>query len=127
MQWLSLASDIIGVLGGIFAFFAWVQTLRLRKDQLKERERMNGKIRVILSYNESSYELPFHLRRSELTRAELLGRVGMIPVKDTKARFGISHFNSKEFFVRLNEIVLGEGNDILMIPCRQEEFEQFTV
>lgn len=132
MHWLSLVADVIGVLGGIFAFFAWLQTSRLRKDAERERQRQNARIKVILSYGGQKYELPFDLRRVELTRSELLGRLGMIPVKKNKRgneqkRFSISHLNSKEFFERLNELILGSGNDALIIPCERKEYEQFDI
>ena len=132
MQWMSWIADVIGILGGVFAFFAWRQATRLRKDAESERERQNARIKVILSHGGQTYELPVALRRAELTRSELLGRLGMIPVKKDKEgkeqkRFSISHINSKEFFERLNELILGSGNDVLIIPCKQEEFEQFDL
>jgi len=72
------------------------------------------------------------LRRADLTRAELLGRLGMVPVKkdqkgEEQKRFTISYFNSKEFFERLNALILGNGSDVLIIPCSKEEFEQFDI
>lgn len=132
MQWLSLASDVIGVLGGIFAFFAWLQTFRLRKEYERERKRQNARIKVIMSYGKEKYELPFDLRRSELTRSELLGRLGMIPVKKNskgqeQKRFSISHLNSEEFFKRLNDLITGSGDDVLIIPCERKEYEQFDI
>lgn len=132
MQWLSLASDVIGVLGGIFAFFAWLQTSRLRKDAERERQRQNERIKVILRYGEHQYELPVELRRAELTRSELLGRLGMVPVKKNskgqeQKRFSISYLNSKEFFETLNGLILGSGNDVLNIPCERKEYEQFDI
>lgn len=132
MQWLSIASDVIGVLAGIFAFLAWIQTLRLRKYQIAERERLNSSIHVVLQHEDKKYELPFPLRRSEFTRAELLGRLGMIPIKNDESekeqkRFSISYLNSKEFFEQMNRIVLGEGDDLLVVPCEWKEFNQFDI
>lgn len=129
-DWISNASDIIGVLGGIFAFLAWIQTLRLRRYQIAERERLNSMIRVVLQYEDKKYELPFPLRRSEFTRAELLGRLGMIPIKNEDSekeqkRFLLTYLNSKEFFERMNTIVQGEGEALLVIPCEWKEFNQF--
>lgn len=129
-DWISNASDIIGVLGGAFAFLAWIQTLRLRRYQIAERERLNSMIRVVLQYEDKKYELPFPLRRSEFTRAELLGRLGMIPIKNEDSekeqkRFLLTYLNSKEFFERMNTIVQGEGDALLVIPCEWKEFNQF--
>lgn len=131
-DWISNASDIIGVLGGTFAFLAWIQTLRLRKFQIAERERLNSMIRVVLQHEDKQYELPFPLRRSEFTRAELLGRLGMIPIKNDESekeqkRFSIAYLNSRDFFERMNRIVQGEGDDRLVVPCEWKEFNQFDL
>lgn len=131
-SWIGDIADFIGILGGVFAFFAWWQASRLRKDAEQERQRQNSRIKVILRYGGQTYQLPVDLRRAELTRSELLGRLGMIPIKkdergNEQKRFAISHLNSKEFFERLDELVLGNGNDVLIIPCKQEEFEQFEI
>lgn len=129
-KWISNTADIIGVLGGIFAFLAWIQTLRLRRYQTAERERLNSMIRVVLQYQDKKYELPFPLRRSEFTRAELLGRLGMVPIKNEDSekeqkRFSLAYLNSKEFFEQMNTIVQGEGAALLVIPCEWKEFNQF--
>lgn len=42
-EWVSNTPDIVGVLGAMFALFAWIQTLRLQKYQTAERERLNSK------------------------------------------------------------------------------------
>lgn len=131
-EWISNASDIIGVLGGVFAFLAWIQTLRLRKYQVAEQRRLNSTIRIVLQYQDQEYELPFPMRRSEFTRAELLGRLGMIPVKNDdkdqeQKRFSIAYLNSREFFEQMNRIVQGEGDDQLVVPCTWKEFNQFDL
>jgi hypothetical protein len=131
-EWISNTADIIGVLGGVFAFLAWMQTLRLRNYQIAERERLNSRIRVVLQHEEKIYELPFPLRRSEFTRAELLGRLGMIPIKkdeseEEQKRFSLSYLNSRDFFEQMNRIVLGEGDDLLVVPCERKEFSQFDI
>lgn len=131
-EWISNASDIIGILGGTFAFLAWIQTLRLRRYQIAERERLNSKIRVLLQYEDKKYELPFPLRRSEFTRAELLGRIGMIPIKNEESeqehkRFSLAYLNSKDFFEQMNRIVQGKGDDLLVVPCEWKEFNQFDL
>ncbi|MBV6392012.1 MAG: hypothetical protein KPEEDBHJ_01229 [Anaerolineales bacterium] len=131
-QWVSNVADIIGVLGGVFAFLAWIQTLRLRKYQIAEQKRLNSRIRVVLQYEDEKYELPFPLRRSEFTRAELLGRLGMVPIKNDESdqeqkRFLITYLNSRDFFEQMNRIVQGEGDDLLVVPCEWKEFNQFDL
>jgi len=61
------------------------------------------------------------LCRAEITRAEILGRLGMILMKLRGCRF------SPEFLRRLNEIIQGSEDTVLTIPCTQQEFEQFDL
>ena len=51
----------------------------------------------------------------------------MIPMKEKGKRFSLNYLGEKEFLQRLNEIREGDGDSILVIPCNQEEFEQFDV
>ncbi len=77
-------ADVLSVIGTVFAGFGWWQAKINSKQMTKEKERMNRQIMVILRLAESHRQiiLPVHLRRHELTRAELLGRIGMIPRKN---------------------------------------------
>ncbi len=59
--------------------------------------------------------------------AEILGRIGMIPVKDKGERFKLTHLNTREFLRRVNEIVEGDNDTTLSIPCAKDEFEQFDI
>ena len=127
MQWLSLASDIVGVLGGVFALFAWIQSRRVSKQLEAEQQRKDKKIRVVLSYGGDELELPVEMRRGEFTRAEVLGRIGMIPMKVAGKRFELKHLNTDEFLRRVNEITDGSEATALVIPCAKAEFEQFEI
>jgi hypothetical protein len=126
MQWLSLASDVIGVLGGIFALFAWLQSRRVSKELEAERQHKEKKVRIVLGYGAEKLELPMEMRRSEFSRAEILGRLGMLPTDDGK-RFSLSYLSTAEFLKSINEINIGESDDTLLIPCTQDEFRQFKV
>ncbi len=123
------SADIIGVLGAIFATLAWVNTRRIRKESAKERERKNQKIKVILKNYDTgkTLELPVEMSRGEFSRAELLGRIGMIPMKNPKERFGITYFHSKEFYQHLDQVRVGSGEYEFIIPCTESEIEQFNV
>lgn len=125
--WLSIGSiaDILGILGAIAAFLAWIQSRKVSKELDKERQRKDKKIRVVLCHDDATLELPMEMRRAEFTRAELLGRLGMLPTENGK-RFSLGYLNTAEFLNRLNEINMGNENDILLIPCTVEEFKQFN-
>jgi hypothetical protein len=127
MERISLIADFIGILGGIFAFLAWVQARQIDKKIEQERKRQNKRIKVILCNGMQPLELPIELRRAELTRAEILGRIGMIPMKEKGKRFSLGHLNTSEFLRRINEIIEGNGDSVLVIPCTEEELNQFDI
>lgn len=122
-------ADIIGILGAIFATLAWFNTRKIRQETTKERTRQNQKVKVILkNYDKNkTLELPVEMSRVEFSRAELLGRIGMIPTKNPKERFSINYFNSKEFFQQLDQVRSGSGNHDFVIPCTENEIGQFNI
>lgn len=133
MGWLAIAADICGVLGALFALYAGVNTYLLQKKITQEQERLDKKIKVILQYGEKSFELPVELRRAELTRSEILGRLGMIPIKAGKElkpqqpRFSLRYTNKPEFWRQIDNITASDGEHIITIPCSEEEFNQFDI
>jgi hypothetical protein len=127
MEYLSTIADIIGVLGAIFAFFAWLKARQIQKELQHEQQRQSRKITVILNYGPKPLELPVQIRRIELTRAEILGRIGMLPMKNPGARFSLGYINKPEFLQRIYEITGSTGDTTLTIPCTKEEFEQFDL
>ncbi|MEI2698787.1 MAG: hypothetical protein V9E94_10730 [Microthrixaceae bacterium] len=129
-EWLSLIADLIGILGAVFALFAWRQARQIREDQQREQIRQNQLVQIKLQYGKQSYDLPvLQLRRGELTRAEILGRIGMIPMrtKEKGKRFEIRYVNTAEFLQQINQILDGNKDGILTIPCTEQEFNQFDL
>ena len=122
-------ADVLSVIGAFYAFFAWLQAKANNRQITREQERMNSRIKVILIENASMRQivLPVHLRRLELTRAELLGRIGMIPRKNKSEFFVLGYLNSSSFFQELNRIQASSQEENLLIPCSSEEIEQFDV
>jgi hypothetical protein len=51
----------------------------------------------------------------------------MIPIKATGKRFELKHLNTSEFLRRVNEIIDGNNETTLVIPCTKQEFEQFDI
>lgn len=134
MEWLNSitaylgpTADLIGIVGAFFALFAWLQTRRLREEYQREQDRQNRKVTVTLQHGAESLELPMELRRAELTRAEILGRLGMIPMKDKGKRFSIGHLNRPHFLRQINQIRDNDGDADLLIPCTKEELDQFDI
>lgn len=129
LNFIGHSADIIGVLGAIFATLAWINTRKIRKESAKERERKNQKVKVILKNYDTNKTLvlPVELSREEFSRAELLGRIGMIPMKNPKERFAINYFHSKEFYQQLDQVRTGSGEHDFVIPCTENELNQFAV
>ncbi len=127
LQWLSFIADLIGILGAIFALFAWQQARQIRQVQAQELARQNKLVRVTLHHGGRKIELPVRLRRAELSRAEILGRIGMLPMKDKGKRFSIAYVNTPEFLQQINQIIDGTTDSTLTIACTEEEFQQFDL
>lgn len=125
LGWLSLVADLIGIVGAGFAVGAWVQARRISRDLERERARQNKLVTVVLQHGAERIVLPVEIRRAELTRAEILGRIGMLPMRQKGARFSLSYLSSPEFLRRINEIASGTDDTVLTISCTSEEIEQF--
>ena len=127
MDWLAIVADIVGLLGALFALLAWLQTRQLKKMQERESSRQNMTVQVVLQHGAQKIELPVEIRRRELTRSEILGRIGMLPMKKRGDRFAIGYLNSPEFLKQLNQIADGPGPGLLTISCTEREINQFDL
>lgn len=129
LEIIGLVADGIGILGAIFALFAWMQSRALKEHLDAEAARQNEPIQVALAHGDRQFSLPVELRRSEFTRAEVLGRIGMIPLKskDPKDRFILRHTNTPSFLKQINQIIDGRGPGVLLIPCDKTELNQFDM
>jgi len=126
--WISNIADVIGILGALLAAIFSIKTnVELRR----EKQRLSGRIKILLKHGDQVYPLPVDLTREELSRAEVLGRLGMIPINDEKRlvekqpRFLLNHLNSEAFLTQLAKIRADHGDTTLEIPCSKAEFEQF--
>ena len=133
MEWIGLVADIIGILGAIFALLGWQKARELQKELHREEKRQHQKVQVVLQHGAKKVDLPVELHRDEVTRSEILGRIGMIPIKkeirpkEAGKRFSIASLNSPEFLKQINQIITGTEEGILTISCTEEEIEQFDL
>lgn len=129
MEWLSFVADLISIAGSVFALFAWIKARQVQQDLEREKQRLNKKVTVVLQCGDKTIQLPLEMRRAELTRAEILGRIGMIPLKQApkQERFRLRHINTPEFFHQINQVAAGDGDGILVIPCTDDEINQFDL
>ena len=132
MEFVGLVADILGIVGAIAAAFAWFNSAKTNKLLEQERKHQNQKLKIILENNQNGqiFQLPGQLRREELSRAEVLGRIGMIPIKSSllqqgQKRFSIKYLNSAGFLNQINEVQEDSRKTELRIECDQDEFNQF--
>lgn len=124
---LSLIADVIGILGAIFALLAWLQARALKQTADEEKKRQNKKVQVVLQHGGKRIELPVQLRRIELTRSEILGRIGMLPLKRKGERFSLDYLSTPQFLQQINQVSEGQQESVLTISCTEEEFNQFDL
>lgn len=125
--WLDWIVGISSILGFLFALLAFLESRAARREFKRERERQTKKVNIILRNGAREIELPIEVRRAELTRAEIQGRLGLLPMKRKGERYSLSYLNTAEFLQRVNEIADGLGDSILTIPVNEDEFNQFDL
>lgn len=125
MNWLGYIADVIGIFGAIFALLGWLKAKELKKELEHEKIRQHKDIQVVLAHGAEKIELSVKLRRAELTRAEIQGRMGMIPMKKKGKRYSIAYLNTPDYLKQINQIIEGTDEGILTIACTEDEFKQF--
>lgn len=131
MELFNFIAGLCSVIGLVLAGIAAYQSYKQRQETHEEKKRLNQKIKVTLLLTDGNKQLesplPVELRRGELSRAELLGRLGMIPMKEKGKRFTLKYTNTKAFLGELGRVQQSSGQSILVIPCSKEEIEQFDL
>jgi uncharacterized membrane protein len=137
---ISLLMGLIGIYGVVITLKAWIKTQNIEKFLEEQKERENEKVQIILTDGKLEYELKPSLRRREVIRNEIQGRLGTIPLKDKKERsYRVAYLNNSEFFEQIDVIQNGSnknGNSKLVIKCNIgkdaagnvfDEFNQFEI
>ena len=128
MEIIGTIADMAGVIGAIAAIFAWLAARRTCDELLAERLRLQRPIIVelVLESEDDRRVLDIGLRRAELTRAELLGRLGMLPMREAGKRFSLAYLAKRDFLAQLSRAQDDHGAASIRIPCTAAEFEQFA-
>lgn len=119
LDFIGNASNVAGFIGAISSTVVWVR--------LKRAEALgNEEVRVVLTLEgaDESRTLPLNILRKDLSRAEILGRLGMIPMKERGKRFSLRGIATPAFMQAINEVSVGKS-DTLTIPVSEEEMGQF--
>jgi len=124
---LSWIANLLQVLGAVFALLAWLQAKRLEKLAQDEKERLTEKVNfnLVLKSNGRSIDLPLSIPRGDITRAEVLGYLGMVPTRNP-GRYSLTWTARPEFLESLDLVKQGRARQIAIL-CSQEELEQFAI
>jgi hypothetical protein len=93
VQLFSISADIItwltALVSAVFAILAWQQAKAVRQAMEREKQRQNRKIEIVLQHGGKKYKLPVTLRRADFVRSEILGYLGMIPMRVKGQRYAL--------------------------------------
>lgn len=128
--WLANIAAFVGILS---ALFSAINTYKIKRDlkTTREREAQSIKIRLRLQVDDENklLELPVQVRRGDLTRAELMGILGTLPIsqelKVPQPRYQLSYLSTPAVLQQIEDLRESENDLVLTIPCSQAEFEQF--
>lgn len=96
LVWLGIVVDAITLVLLTVQFRTWQ---RLRQEAKREADLQNTGIDIVLRERggRRSYTLPLPLRRRDVTRSEVMGRIGCIPRHDPSKSYTIRYTNSFAF------------------------------
>lgn len=127
--------DYIGIVTGIVSIIIWFLSARTWFLVKRREERDNQRITIKLQHEDDTRQitLPAHPRRRDLTRGEIQGLVGTLPVAasppggGSQPRYRIAFFLKDEFYPKLEELQEDESKSELIITCTAAEWNQFDI
>lgn len=120
LGWLANLAEFVGFFVLIIAL---VNTHILRTEQKADHKRI---ILLLEDQNSNrSHQLPGGILRKDFSRGEILGRLGMLPLKQG-TRFKIEMINNPKFLQKIEDIYNQRDDAILTIKCTQDEYDQFV-
>lgn len=117
-------TDKIGIVAAfiamVFSFWGWF-------NQKRKERRDNTLIYIRLRCNEPlvTITLQGQIRRKDLTRAEVLGLLGMLPMKTKGQRYELAELNRHVFFGKLEDAQINGAVNEVVILITREELHQF--
>ena len=111
------------VIGLVTAFVSIMIWFHLRYKEKKDNEL----IAIVLTVPAIGKEvtLPGKIRRKNLTRAELQGMLGILPMRESGKRYELDALNNSDFFARLQKAQVDRAVKKVEIICQPRDLEQF--
>jgi hypothetical protein len=120
LAFIEVFANMAGAIGALVSTFLFCKIYLDRRAQ-------SAPVGVfLLSEEGEEVELPLFLTRRDLSRAELLGRLGMLPMRAKGTRFALKALSGGQFLQDLNKVAAGQS-DRLHIPASREEIDQFDL
>ncbi len=104
-----------------FSFLVW---LKLRKQKAFDNQRIQ--IRIVVPDTDKYIALWSKPERKHLTRAEVLGLIGLIP-RSSEQKYKIAFLNTQSFFQHLAKVQDNKDINLLSIECTEQELQQFNL
>jgi hypothetical protein len=121
---IAILDQVTIVLSAISMAFSFLVWLKLRKQKAFDSQRIN--IRVVVPGTDKYIALWSKPERKHLTRAEVLGLIGLIP-RHSKENYKIAYLNTLDFFQHLADVQDDGDNNLLSIECTEQELLQFNL
>ena len=119
-DWLDKLGILLGLVTGIVTLMIWAYLLRKEK---KDNDLISISLEVC--HREYRATLPGKIRRKNLTRAELQGMLGMLPMNESGKRYQLATLNAPDFFDALEKAQVDREIHEVIVSCSDAEFGQF--
>jgi len=125
LNFLSFITTITSFIGAMYSAFIW--TSLQRKEKFSEQ-----RIKIQLKMPQLLVELPYAIERKYLTRSELQGLLGILPIKEGNGRkatdrYQLSFLNTPAFFANLKSAQGDKDTTFVEIICQEDELQQFDL
>jgi len=122
---------VLGILSAVFAFMAMIISGWQKYSSWREKTRKAQEVVLLLQSpgNDKKIQIPFALRRGEIIRSEILGLIGMLPMKTELKRFRyeIHYLSTNAFREEMSRLQDSTRETELKIICTEEELNQFDM
>jgi hypothetical protein len=118
--------DKIGIFAAVASIFI---SLSIRTYLWRKEKRDNALIDIRLHCPdpETTITLQGQIRRKNLTRAEVQGLLGILPMKAKGQRYQLQALNQAAFFDKLEDAQINGKVHELIVECTPEELGQFDL